>query len=70
MPFEPGADVGRLVGADVVEDDMELACGVGPPDAMQEGEEVGPRVASPGFGRHLAGRDLERGETGSSSRCA
>src|SRR5450759_2359362 len=27
MPFEPGADVGRLVGADVVEDDMELPVG-------------------------------------------
>ncbi len=62
MTLEPGSDVGRLVGGHVVEDEVELACGVVPLDVAEEGEEVGPGVASSGFGRHLAGRDLERGE--------
>ena len=62
MTVEPGADVGRLVGGHVLEDDMELAGGVGPLDMAEEGQEVGSRVASPGFGGDLAGGHLERGE--------
>jgi len=54
MTREPGSDVGRLVRGHVVEDEMELACGVGLLDVSEEGEEVGRCVASPGFGHSLA----------------
>ena len=62
ITFQPRPDLGRLVGGDVVEDDMELDVRVGPLDVPQEGEEVGPRVAGPGFGGDPARRHLERGE--------
>src|ERR1035437_3845256 len=62
MTVEPGANVGRLVAGHVLEDDMELAGGVGPLDMAEEGQEVGSRVASSGFGGDLAGGHLERGE--------
>jgi len=42
MPFEPGADVGRLVGGHVVEDDMELACGVGPLEVRRKARKSAP----------------------------
>ena len=49
MLGEPGHDVRRLVGADVVEHDVQLACGIGPLDPTEEGQEVvaGSPIALP-----------------------
>jgi hypothetical protein len=64
---EPVLDVGMLVGAVVVHDEVQLASGVGTGDLLQEGEEL--LVAVPvitGLGDR-AGGHLEGGEEGGGS---
>jgi diadenosine tetraphosphate (Ap4A) HIT family hydrolase len=59
---EPRVDLWVLVGVVVVDDDVQLAAGVGLGDLLQEVAELGlavPVVARVG---DLAGRDLESGE--------
>ena len=40
MTLEPGANVGRRVAEHDLEDDLELARGVGPLDMAEAGQEV------------------------------
>ena len=61
VALEPGPDGRRLVGADVVEDDVQLLIAIHPVDPAQEGQEVVPRVARPGLLGDLAGRHVEGG---------
>ena len=59
---QPRMDVGGLVGAYVVEDDVDLAPAIGTGEQPQERQEVVTRVSLTGLVRHLPGRDLERSE--------
>src|SRR5258705_10097039 len=54
----------RLVGVEIVEDDMDLAARMGGNDAVHEVEELDPSPASVLPARHLAGGDVEGGEQG------
>ena len=62
VPRQPRLDVRRLVGADVVEHDVDLAPRVRPGQQPQEGEEVVAGVPLAGLVGDLPGRDLERRE--------
>ena len=56
---QPVLDIRGLVGADVVEHDMDLTGRVGPGDEAQEAKEVLGGVALAGLVRHSPGRDFK-----------
>ncbi len=50
------------MGADVVEDDVDLAPRIGAGEPIEEGQEVARGVPLAGLGRDRSGADLEGGE--------
>jgi hypothetical protein len=58
---EPLRDLGCLVGAHVVEDDVDRASRVGPGEEVEKAEELRSPMASRRLVGHLPGRDREGG---------
>ena len=60
---EPQVEL-RLVGGEIVEDDVDLSIGIGGGDLVHEGEEFDPPAPFAVAADDLSGGDIERGEEG------